>query len=476
MEDLHYFQAKIIQGKNLANAKFNFFKFNLTRSNNLGFGGVGGGLKNLGGNTGFQNTQTQGGMFSSQNTGFGGNTMTNTNNVNYNANDQVLKKMGIIMNRDQNNMHTDTIQDMKFIAMGNNNYKLLSVGWDKTLRLWNCQIQSKNPMTMGMGSNSPVKAECQISMAQKIDLKVYGLKLQHIPQMNSVLIVCGDCTIRRLNLANMQVDVMISLNTLALEIFFAPEINCFIVVTFDGKVLIYQTTNLQNPTKSVGLASTPSCADYVEGILLIGLADDMWSLVDTRIFNQNIQQLPSMKCNLESPITNVKINKPAMCIIATSCDGRIINSTFKSNNQNGMNVYVTPNDVNQCEKTFIFMGHGVSRNKGNKSKKGPNNAFNITSLNTNSRSQLFACTSSADSQVVFWDLTNKSKIRNLDFKEPISCGAISKDGNLGAFAIGYDWSKGIWGTHQAPQSIAIGTYIFVNNDLICPEVLKKKNK
>ena len=396
----------------------------------------------------------------------------------YNANDQILKKSGIVINRNQNNMHTDTIQDMTFLELGNNNYKLVSVGWDKAIKLWNCQVQNKNPMTMGMtmGSNNTAKSECSISLAQKIDLKVYGLKVKHIPQMNSVIIVCGDCTIRRLNLATMQVEVMISLSSLALDAFYVPEMNCFIVVTIDAKVLIFQTSNLQNPAKTVGLQSTPSCADYFEGIFLVGMADDIWSLVDVRIFNQNVNILPSMKCNLESPITNVKINKRAMCIIATSCDGRIINSTYKTNMQNGINIYVTPTDVNTCDKTFIFMGHGVSRNKTNKSKKGPNNAFNITSLNINSRSELFACTSSADNQVIFWDLTNKSKVRSFDFKEPISCGAISKDGNIGAFAIGYDWSKGIWGTYQAPQNIAIGTYIFVNTDLICPEVLKKKNK
>ena len=204
------------------------------------------------------------------------------------------------------------------------------------------------------------------------------------------------------------------------------------------------------------------------------MADDFWSMVDVRMFSQNIQQLPYMKCSLESPITNVKINVPALSIAATSCDGRIINSSYTISNKNGINILTTPSDVNQCKRTFIFMGHGISRSKVQGKNKGPSNAYNITSLNTNQKSKLFACTSGADGNVVFWDLTHKSKIKNFNFKEGISCGAISKDGNLGAFAIGYDWSKGIWGTNQVPQSIAIGTYIFNEADLVCPEILKKK--
>ena len=172
----------------------------------MGFGGIGGGLKNLGGGntTGFQNNSNQSNIFTNQNSTFGTNTMTTNNNLNHNANDQSMKKQGFTINRDLTNMHTDTIQDMTFLELGNNNYKLVSVGWDKSIRLWNCQVQKNNSYSMGIGmssSNNSPKAFCSISFAQKIDLKVYGLKVKHIPQMNSVLIVCGDCTIRQLNLA-----------------------------------------------------------------------------------------------------------------------------------------------------------------------------------------------------------------------------------------------------------------------------------
>jgi WD40 repeat protein len=443
---------------------------NSTR-NNLGFGGVGGGFKNLGntgmGNQFMNNTNTSNNMFS-QNT-------TVKPSLNYNAIDQEVKKYGFGINRDPNSMHKDTIQDMTFINLGNSNYKLVSVGWDKTLRIWNCKLE-KNNMQMGMGlkMKGPISPMfCSTSLAQKVDLNVYGLKVSHVPQMNSVLIICGDCTVRRLNLTNMQVDIMISLSFLPLNIYFLQQMNVFLVITYDSKLLIYQSNNFQNPVKSVNLIATPTCSDLKENMLSIGMVDDYWSLIDINLLSQNMNILPYLKCPLESPITKVVINKANQTLIATSCDGRIINSSYKLQNQNNIPMYSTPKDVNACQKTFIFMGHGISRSK-NHQNKGPSDAYNITSLNINVRNKCFTCTASADGTINFWDLIQRSKIKSIEMKESLSCGTISSDGNLGAFAIGYDWSKGIWGFQDAPQSIAICTVVFNDTDLYSIESKKKR--
>jgi WD40 repeat protein len=350
----------------------------------------------------------------------------------------------------------------------------VSVGWDKTIRLWNCKIEKNNNLQMNMGMKpKPPSMFCSTSLAQKIDLKVYGLKVKHIPQMNSVLVICGDCTIRKLNLATMQVETMMSLNALPLDIYFIQQMNIFLVITYDSKLHFYQSNNLQNPMKTINLIATPSCCDLQDSMLLIGMVDDYWSLVDLSILNQNITTLPYSKCPLESPMTKVVINKNNNTIIATSCDGRIINSSFSMNKNGNVIIYNTPTDVNNCKQTFIFMGHGVPRTKISGHGKGPSNAFNITSLDINVRNKCFTCTASADGTINFWDLVQRCKIKAINMKEALSCGTISSDGNLGAFAIGYDWSKGIWNLQEAPQSIAICTVVFNDNDLVSPDTKKR---
>lgn len=388
-------------------------------------------------------------------------------NLNYNASDQELKKVGFMINRNPSMMHSDTIQDMAFLTMGNNNYKLASTGWDKTLRLWNCMIEKNNSYMGGYGmhgKNDSPKAYCSISLAQKIDLKVYGLKIRHVKELNSLLVVCGDCTIKRVDLSNMQVTNLITLNVLALDVFFIQAINVMVVVTYDSKVHVYQTNNFQNPMKSIGLASTPCSADLSGNMLLIGMVDYHWSFVDVSLLGQQLNVLPVVKCALESPITKVIINRANNTIIATSCDGRIINSTFTVGMQNGLTAMVLPSDVNQCKKTFIFMGHGVPRSKST-GTKNPSDCYNITSLNINAQNKCFACTAGGDGNVIFWDLVSKSKIKSFNFKEGLTCGAISEDGMLGAFATGYDWSKGVWEMEKANQSISIGMFIFSSADL-----------
>ena len=225
--------------------------------------------------------------------------------------------------------------------------------------------------------------------------------------------------------------------------------------------------------KSIALIATPSCSYLQDSMLLIGMVDDYWSLIDLSILNQNINTLPYSKCPLESPITNVIINKANNTIIATSCDGRIINSSFKANKNGNVTIYNTPTDVNNCKQTFIFMGHGVSRSKMTGSGKGPSDAYNITSLDINKRSKCFTCTASADGTINFWDLIQRSKIKVINMKEGLSCGTISDDGNLAAFAIGYDWSKGIWNLQNAPKSVAICTVVLDENDLLSPEMKKR---
>ena len=55
-------------------------------------------------------------------------------------------------------------------------------------------------------------------------------------------------------------------------------------------------------------------------------------------------------------------------------------------------------------------------------------------------------TAGGDGVINLWDYEVRNKIRALTFnKVPITFAKISPDGNYMAYALGYDWSEGIWG-------------------------------
>ena len=57
-------------------------------------------------------------------------------------------------------------------------------------------------------------------------------------------------------------------------------------------------------------------------------------------------------------------------------------------------------------------------------------------------------TCGSDGQIYFWDTNKKAKLTSYIVGEniPISAADLSSNQQLFAFAIGYDWSMGVWGT------------------------------
>lgn len=65
----------------------------------------------------------------------------------------------------------------------------------------------------------------------------------------------------------------------------------------------------------------------------------------------------------------------------------------------------------------------------------------------------------------FWDHEAKNKIKTLSFKGvPVNRVKISDDGLLMAYALGYDWQKGIWGMDpQVKPKVCV--HVIADNEL-----------
>lgn len=375
-------------------------------------------------------------------------------------NDKKLMSEGVTILRNCTQMHTDTIQDMEFVELGNE-IRLISVSWDKSLIIWNCQ---------GQPNYNPASKNINIVFLQKIDLGCYGLGVKYYQELGIVLISCGDCTIKILNLQTQELKTLINLPALALDFFYIPQMNSYIIVTLDGNISIYNANNLQQPI-SYKLPEFPLSADINEDIMIIAMNNNSISIFFINmLFNNFNGNFILQKNLLESPISKIKLNKINSTFTAVSIDSRILHSEF-SLSGNGQ-IKIT-SDSKNSEKTFLFMGHGI---KGSKNGETLGHSYNINSLNFNSQQSNFMASGSADGVVNFWDVIKKNKIHSFDFRESLSCGTISKSGRFAAYAIGYDWSKAYWDMSMAPSKPTIATITFSKNLLFVSAPLKQQQK
>lgn len=59
-------------------------------------------------------------------------------------------------------------------------------------------------------------------------------------------------------------------------------------------------------------------------------------------------------------------------------------------------------------------------------------------------------TSGMDGNNIIWDKENRTRVKNFKkMNHPITCSTFSKDGNVFAYATGYDWSQGPQGYDQS---------------------------
>jgi mRNA export factor len=83
-------------------------------------------------------------------------------------------------------------------------------------------------------------------------------------------------------------------------------------------------------------------------------------------------------------------------------------------------------------------------------KTEENNNVNILypvhSIGFHPNSKNFVFTAGGDGTMTFWDYEQKNKIKTFNFKGvPVTKAKVSHDGQAIAYALGYDWQKGIWG-------------------------------
>ena len=149
-----------------------------------------------------------------------------------------------------------------------------------------------------------------------------------------------------------------------------------------------------------------------------------------------------------------------------SCDGRVSKGVFEVsktlNNFNSQNkVRYVPTSTTNSLLSFIFMAHS----KKSVERVSTTELFQINGCGFNVRSNNFFYTVGADGQVIIWDIKERNKITNFGVSGPVSCACLSLNGLYLVFGIGYDWSRGVWGTNEVNYGCNVGFKIVREEDL-----------
>jgi len=103
---------------------------------------------------------------------------------------------------------------------------------------------------------------------------------------------------------------------------------------------------------------------------------------------------------------------------------------------------------------MTFKCHKVERRDTSSTTGGTTTIFYpVHSLGFNIRAPKFLFTAGGEGCISYWDYEKKNKIKTFNYKGiPITRAKVSPDGNYLAYALGYDWSKGIWGWDPIAQA------------------------
>lgn len=307
------------------------------------------------------------------------------------------------------NPPSDTVQALKFspAALAPKSF-LVSGSWDSEVRCWSVEPN---------GSSSAVNMHKHAGPVLDVAWSADG---------QAVFSASADKTAKMWTLANNQQTTIAAHDAPIRHIFycdnFANGSPCVVTGSWDKTVKYW---DLRAPTgKPMGSVATSDkvyAMDARAPLLVVGTADRQLRVYDIRkptvVFHEKQAQLKhQFRCLATFP--------DSMGYAVGSIEGR-----------------VSIDHIQEADRKsdFAFKCHRES-----------DTIFPVNSIAFHEEHGTFA-TAGSDGGFNFWDKDNKHRLKQfIRLNQPITAGAFSADGNIYAYAVGYDWSKGA--AHHKPAT------------------------
>ena len=326
----------------------------------------------------------------------------------------------------------DTIQCMKFIPTQNVNY-LATGGWDNKLKVFNINY---NIINMNINEEAQISSNLEYSYSH--NSPIFSLSWEG--NSGRIFTGCADGSVNVLDIAKKDLITIGNHKSACKEVIYHQNYNIVLTGGWDGVVNIFDLRS-SSPVCSYQFDNKVYSMSCAKDLFVVGLSEEKIAYFDLRKLQNNIFK-PELIFN-----SHLKYQTRKVCAFPDgkgfaegSIEGRVAIKNIKDlNNPSSIN-NETGTTMGQDDKGNTDFAFRCHRNTNNT----PTLVYTINDIAFNPVYGTF-CTVGSDGNYCIWDKLNKSRLferNDPSDKTPLTACDYNSNGDLLAFASGYDWSRG----------------------------------
>ena len=326
----------------------------------------------------------------------------------------------------------DTVQCLRFFPSKNINY-FASGGWDCKVRIF----EAKYEIVGTSGNNNVVNITSnQINLCQH---KAPILSLSWFGQQGTLFSGCIDGSI---NYIDCQKNILTKIGEHKYgcrEVIFLDKFNLLLSGGYDGIIKLWDLRANQAPITTFQFNNKIYTVSYAKNLLVVGLSENLLSYFNLgNLQKSKFQPELIYNSHMKAQIKKVAVLKDGDGYIEGSSKGKVAVKYIDFNNPG----FDYQNNEIKSEKDYSFRCH----------KELKDNAINSYIINDIAVNPEYGtiCTAEGNGYYKIWDVAKRAWLydrKNFTDKTPLTACEYNLNGDLLAYASGYDWSKGAQVAH-----------------------------
>jgi mRNA export factor len=341
----------------------------------------------------------------------------------------------------------DTISQLRWLPSPNNHI-VASCGWDAKVRVWNVNYQP------GMGSN-PTQINSNLAFNTQLADPLLSLCWQ--PDSSTLFVGGCDGTINYMDLAKGQTAALGKHEIGCKELAWIPNMNILLSGGWDGKLNFWDLRQ-NTPVMQLDVGRKIYTMSLSSPLLVVGMSDRMISYYNlNKLSGTNFTHEAIFESHLRYQTRRVACFPDKDGYAIGSIEGRVAIKYIDLNKTPEIN----PETKSMNSKDdFAFRCHRTGENMAE--------VYPVNDISFNHAYGTF-CTAGGDGSWIIWDKDSRSRLKQGSFNNKIPMTAVdySANGDLLAYATGYDWAKGIAYEKSFQPKLSIH---------YCPDSDKQKKK